>query len=119
MPFDFVTGLSKRLGQSAMTNLGIFGRRRLYGILFGLDHEPPLIAIVGKLLEHSFKIERAVARHREGALYDRVKKTLSGAVKLVDHIHAHILGVNMRDAIVVLVDDAHDIAARKSNVAGV
>ena len=63
------------------------------------------------------EVERAVARHREGALYDRVKKALSAAVKLGDHIHANILGVNMRDALVVLVDDTHDIAARKSHVA--
>ena len=39
------------------------------------------------------------------------------AVELVDHIHAHVLGVNMRDALVVLVDDAQHIAAGKGHVA--
>src|SRR5207244_13640799 len=49
-------------------------------ILLGLDHEPALIAMGGQPSDDGGEVERAVARHREGARYDGVKKALSAAV---------------------------------------
>ena len=59
-----------------------FERRADLRVLLGLDHEPTLIAMRGQALDDGGEIERAVARHGEGSLDDRVEEALSGPVEL-------------------------------------
>jgi hypothetical protein len=64
--------------QLGKTKPGISERRRLCGVLFGLDNQPALVIRGRKFGEHTHKIDAAVARHGEQAVENGVEKARLG-----------------------------------------
>src|ERR1700687_5377269 len=101
-----------------MPDLRHFEWRALHGILFSLDHEPAFIAMGGQTVHDRLEIERPVASYRERAFDDGIQKTLPGAIEPVDNISANVLGVDVGDAGVMLVDHPQHVTAGEGHMAG-
>ena len=87
--------------------------------MLGFDHEPAFIAVGRQLFHDGDEIEAAIPRHGKRALHHRIQKAFPAAVQPVDHRHPHVLGMDMADAGVVLVDHPQHVAAGKCHVARV
>src|ERR1700730_6213774 len=94
-----------------MSDLRHFEWRALHGILFSLDHEPAFIAMGSQTFHDRLEIERPVARYRERAFDDGIQKTLPGAIEPVNTISANALGLDVRDAGLMLFDHPQHVAA--------
>ena len=60
--------------QLGKTKPSISERRRLFGILFGLDNQPAVVVHGRKFCEHPEEIDAAVARHGEHTVQNGVQK---------------------------------------------
>src|SRR5262249_39909699 len=60
-------GLGEALGQMVMPHLGVLERRRLRGVLLGLDDGPAAVADIGEQLGKRSEVDAAVAGHGEDA----------------------------------------------------
>jgi len=94
-------------------------RRRNRRVLLGLHHQPAAIAAGAHEAGERREVDRAVARHGEHAAAHAVVETAVPGADLCHHRRAHVLEVDMDDAVAEAVDEAGVIEAGRRRVAGV
>src|SRR5882724_7004588 len=112
-------GRGEELGQMIMAHLGVLERRRLDRVLLGLDDGPAAVADVGEQLRERREIDPAVARYGEDAGQHGVEEAPVLGLRVLEHLEADVLAVDMVDAVGMPLRHPQWIAAGIGDVAGV
>src|SRR5882672_5694414 len=108
----------EELGQMIVPHLGILERRRLHRVLLGLDDGPAAVADAREQLGERREIDSAVAWHGKDTGQHRIEKAPILGLRLLEHLEADILAMNMIDAVGVPLRHTQGVTARIGDVAG-